>query len=126
MIDYGHTESTAGETLQAVGGHSFADPLTAPGEVDLTAHVDFQALGLAAESMGANVNGPIDQGEFLRRLGIERRAEALKANATFEAGRSIDLAAARLTGEGRSGMGRLFKVIAFGDPKLGPLPGFES
>ena len=43
-IDYGHVESAAGETLQAVGRHGFADPLGAPGQVDLTAHVDFQAL----------------------------------------------------------------------------------
>jgi SAM-dependent MidA family methyltransferase len=30
----------------------------------------------------------------------------------------------RLTGEGRTGMGKLFKVAAFADPKIGPLPGF--
>ena len=44
-VDYGHVESAAGETFQAVGRHGFADPLGAPGQVDLTAHVDFQALG---------------------------------------------------------------------------------
>ena len=44
VIDYGHVGSAAGETLQAVGGHAFANPLLTPGEVDLTAHVDFQAL----------------------------------------------------------------------------------
>ena len=62
IIDYGHAESAPGDTLQAVGGHAFADPLAAPGEVDLTAHVDFAALALAAESMGARVHGPVDAG----------------------------------------------------------------
>ena len=44
VIDYGHTETGLGETLQAVGQHAYADPLTMPGRLDLTAHVDFQAL----------------------------------------------------------------------------------
>ena len=82
IVDYGHVESATGETLQAVGRHGFADPLGTPGQVDLTAHVDFQALRLAAESMGARVHGPLDQAEFLRRMGIERRAAALKAAVT--------------------------------------------
>ncbi len=41
IVDYGHGETAAGETLQAVRGHAYADPLDAPGEADLTAHVDF-------------------------------------------------------------------------------------
>ena len=45
IIDYGHARYGLGETLQAVAGHAFADPLRAPGEADLTAHVDFEALG---------------------------------------------------------------------------------
>src|SRR3974390_1849046 len=43
VIDYGHAQSAAGETLQAVGAHAYADPLTRSGELDLTAHVDFEA-----------------------------------------------------------------------------------
>ena len=81
VIDYGHAESAVGETLQAVGQHAYADPLTAPGNIDLTAHVDFQALARAVEAMGANGFGPIEQSEFLRRLGIETRAATLKAKA---------------------------------------------
>ena len=81
VIDYGHAKSAPGETLQAVGKHQYADPLVSPGLVDLTAHVDFQALAEAAESMGARALGPVDQGEFLRRLGIELRAMALKNTA---------------------------------------------
>ena len=124
IVDYGHTESAQGETLQAVGKHGFADPLGMPGEVDLTAHVDFQALIMAAESMGVRTHGPLDQAEFLRRMGIERRAESLKASAPLEQATRIDVAVARLTGEGRTGMGKLFKAVAFTDPKLDALPGF--
>jgi SAM-dependent MidA family methyltransferase len=124
IIDYGHVVSAFGETLQAVGRHGFADPLTTPGEVDLTAHVDFQAIRLAAESMGARAHGPIDQAEFLRRMGIERRAVALKGAVAPNKAAEIDIAVARLTGEGRTGMGKLFKAIAFTDPKVAALPGF--
>src|SRR4051794_15754403 len=35
VIDYGHADSAAGETLQAVGRHAYVDPLTAPGSIDL-------------------------------------------------------------------------------------------
>jgi NADH dehydrogenase [ubiquinone] 1 alpha subcomplex assembly factor 7 len=124
IVDYGHVTTAAGDTLQAVGRHGYASPLGTPGEVDLTAHVDFQALALAAESMGVRVHGPLDQAEFLRRMGIDRRATALKAAVGLEKGAEIDLAVSRLTGEGRTGMGKLFKVIAFADPKIAILPGF--
>jgi len=124
-IDYGHAESAVGDTLQAVGQHAYADPLTAPGNIDLTAHVDFQALARAVEAMGANGFGPVDQSQFLRRLGIETRAAALKAKASPSAAAEIDLALARLIGHGRAAMGGLFKVAAFAHPKLGTPPGFE-
>jgi NADH dehydrogenase [ubiquinone] 1 alpha subcomplex assembly factor 7 len=126
LIDYGHAQSQEGDTLQAVGTHSFADPLRSPGSVDLTAHVDFQALGESAESMGARVHGPIEQGDFLRRLGIESRASALKKNSTADKAVDIDVALARLVEEDSSAMGRLFKVIAFANPGLGSLPGFDG
>jgi NADH dehydrogenase [ubiquinone] 1 alpha subcomplex assembly factor 7 len=126
VIDYGHVESATGETLQAVGGHAFADPLAAPGTVDLTAHVDFQGLALAFDSMGARVHGPLEQAIFLRALGIEKRAEALKAHATREQAKNVDLTVARLAGVGRTGMGMLFKVLGFAHPDLGELPAFES
>ena len=125
VIDYGHVESEVGETLQAVGRHAYADPLNTPGMIDLTAHVDFQALARAVEAMGANCYGPIAQSEFLRRLGIETRAAALKAKASPAKTAEIDLTVARLIGHGRTAMGALFKAAAFTHPKLGTPPGFE-
>jgi NADH dehydrogenase [ubiquinone] 1 alpha subcomplex assembly factor 7 len=123
-VDYGHTESGLGETFQAVGQHAFADPLTNPGNLDLTAHVDFQALIRAVEAMGATSFGPIDQSQFLRRLGIEQRAASLKAQSAQAA--DIDQALVRLIGHDRTAMGELFKVVAFAHPSIGALPGFEG
>src|SRR6266700_6990868 len=84
IIDYGHIRSDAGDTFQAIARHNFADPLKNPGQADVTAHVDFQALLRAAEDLGARVHGPVPQGEFLKRLGIETRAVALMAKSTHE------------------------------------------
>jgi NADH dehydrogenase [ubiquinone] 1 alpha subcomplex assembly factor 7 len=125
VIDYGHVESAPGDTLQAVGKHAYVDPLITPGTIDLTAHVDFQALAKAVEAMGAASYGPLEQADFLRRLGIETRASALKAKAAPATAADIDTALSRLTGHGRTGMGALFKVAAYANPKLGTPPGFE-
>jgi len=124
VIDYGHIETGLGETLQAVGQHAYADPLTLPGNLDLTAHVDFQALARAVEAMGARAFGPIEQAQFLPRLGIEKRADTLRSKATRA--KEIDDALARLIGQGRTAMGELFKVAAFAHPSVGVPPGFEA
>jgi NADH dehydrogenase [ubiquinone] 1 alpha subcomplex assembly factor 7 len=125
IIDYGHAKSNTGETLQAVGGHAFVNPLISPGEVDLTAHVDFEAITLAAESMGARIHGPVDQARLLRNLGIDKRAAALKAYASPEKAVDIDAACQRLLGETRTGMGKLFKAVAITHPDLKTVSGFE-
>ena len=126
VIDYGHVATAIGDTLQALGGHAFADPLATPGALDLTAHVDFAALMRAVIAAGAAAFGPISQGELLRRLGIAARAAKLKEKAAPDIAAQIDAAVARLTGTGRTEMGTLFKAAAFAHPKLGAPPAFES
>ena len=126
IIDYGHLRSDAGDTFQAIAGHSFADPLKFPGQADVTAHVDFQALARAAEDVGARVHGPVTQGEFLQRLGIEARAVSLMAKASPEVSENIATALKRLTEGGRGGMGSMFKVIGVSDPSLTELVGLSD
>lgn len=124
VIDYGHDVSGPGETLQAVRGHSYADPLADPGEADLTAHVDFARLADAARSSGAAVYGPAPQGAFLSALGIAMRAERLTAGATPTQAEDIRAALHRLTAPDQ--MGTLFKVMAITDRHLPPPPGFAG
>jgi NADH dehydrogenase [ubiquinone] 1 alpha subcomplex assembly factor 7 len=127
IIDYGHLRSDAGDTFQAIARHSFADPLKAPGQADVTAHVDFQALARAAEDLGAKVHGPVTQGDFLKRLGIEQRAATLMAKTpSHEVSAEIDGALKRLTGGGRGGMGSMFKVLGVSGPHLEELPGLSD
>jgi NADH dehydrogenase [ubiquinone] 1 alpha subcomplex assembly factor 7 len=62
----------------APGGsrHRYADPCEAPGERDLTAHVDFPALA-AARERGVRDFGPVAQGDWLEAMGIQLRAASL-------------------------------------------------
>ncbi len=126
IIDYGHLRSDAGDTFQAIARHSFADPLKAPGQADVTAHVDFQALARAAEDVGARVHGPVTQGDFLKRLGIETRALTLMQKATAEVSEDIAGALKRLTDTGRGGMGSMFKVLGVSAPHLMSLAGLSD
>jgi len=126
IIDYGHMRSDAGDTFQAIARHSYTDPLKAPGQADLTAHVDFHAMARAAEDLGARVHGPVTQGEFLKQLGIETRAVALMSKASHETSEDIARALKRLIGGGRDGMGSMFKVLGISHPNLTVLAGLSE
>ncbi|WP_448207668.1 class I SAM-dependent methyltransferase [Azospirillum sp. sgz302134] len=124
-IDYGYAQGPAvGDTLQALRRHAFAPVLDAPGEADLTAHVDFASIAAAAREGGAESFGPVDQGEWLTRLGIRPRASALKRTATPKQAADIDSALNRLIAQDQ--MGTLFKVLALATPGLGAPAGFEA
>lgn len=124
LVDYGHSETGIGETLQAVKNHAYADPLSNPGDQDLTAHVDFAAIARFASKAGARPWGPITQGGLLERLGISARAASLLAGATKE--QAIELGSARQRLTAPDGMGRLFKAIAICHPNAPAPPGFEE
>lgn len=109
IVDYGHVRSAAGDTLQAVRGHRFANPLADPGEQDLTSHVDFEALIRAAQVIPVAIDGPVEQGDWLEALGIGQRAAAL-AKASPE--RVAEIVAARTRLCDSDAMGSLFKVMA--------------
>jgi len=122
FIDYGHAHSGMGETLQAVKDHQFADVLAAPGDVDLTAHVDFQRVAQIAAANGAKAHGPVEQGAWLTQLGVQLRAARLTAGKSPEVAAEIDAGVARLVNA--DAMGRLFKVIALTAPEAATPEGF--
>jgi NADH dehydrogenase [ubiquinone] 1 alpha subcomplex assembly factor 7 len=126
ILDYGHAQSAMGDTLQAVSGHAYADLLRKPGQVDLTAHVDFEALAHSADAIGGRIHGPISQRDFLIRLGIDKRADALKARASRDKVIDIELALSRLIKTGPREMGELFKALVITGPALSAPPGFET
>ena len=116
LIDYGDWRSR-GDTLQALRRHAFENPLAHPGEADLTAHVDFEALSAFAPS-----NAYTTQGALLLRLGIEARADRLARNLSGAALESHLAALRRLTHPEE--MGSLFKVLALTRASAPLTPGF--
>ena len=123
LIDYGRARAGAGDTLQGLRRHQKVDPLTDPGAVDLTQWADFPAVLEAAIHAGAEITGCLGQGELLRLLGIEHRAERLKAGRP-DAAAVIDRQLDRLTGDDQ--MGTLFKACAIFSPRALVVPGFED
>jgi NADH dehydrogenase [ubiquinone] 1 alpha subcomplex assembly factor 7 len=113
FIDYGHAAPRAGSTFQAVRRHRKVDPFEAPGEADLTAHVDFATLAQVAQAQGCRWLGTVPQGMWLRALGIEGRATALAA-ASPNHRPTVESALHRLTAADQ--MGELFKVMGLAGP----------
>ena len=118
FVDYGDWRSL-GDTFQAVQNHAVTDPLIQPGEADLTAHVDFEALAQIGQASGLRASPMVPQGVFLERLGITARAQALARHLTGAALQSHIAAHRRLTHPDE--MGSLFKVIGLA-PMAAPLP----
>jgi SAM-dependent MidA family methyltransferase len=121
LIDYGRATAGFGDTLQAVRRHRKLDPLDTPGEADLTVHADFPAVMDAARAAGAEA-AILTQAEFLARMGVGLRAEALVRARPDKApmiGRQLN----RLVAADQ--MGELFKACCLHSPGWSP-PAFES
>ena len=123
LIDYGRDRPGPGDTLQALRRHAKVDPLASPGQADLTQWADFPTVLEAAVRAGADVTGTRGQGDFLRALGIEARAERL-SNGRPDAAPVVARQLERLTGDEQ--MGTLFKAAAIFSPRSLTVPGFET
>ena len=122
FIDHGHEKSGPGDTLQAVRDNKYAPVLDRPGEQDLTAHVDFEALAKAAGAAGAMATPIVTQGRWLERLGIEARTQAL---ARTHPDRADDIETGRRRLCDSDEMGELFKVVAIHSPEWPAPAGFR-
>ena len=116
FIDYGPAESAAGESVQAIRNGVYADPLSYPGEADITAHVDFARI-----KRTVHAQGPVKQNQFLSALGLYQRSDFL-AQKHPEKALDLRLSVQRLTAP--EAMGSLFKVLAVCPDHLPTLPGF--
>ncbi len=123
LIDYGFPEreyyhpQRVGGTLMCHRAHrADTDPLRSIGRKDITAHVDFTAIAVAAQDAGLEVLGYTSQARFLVNCGL---AELLRG-----ADLRAQIMAQRLVTEHE--MGELFKVIALGRGIEVPLVGFSA
>ncbi|MBT9505878.1 SAM-dependent methyltransferase [Rhodoferax sp.] len=115
LIDYGfpeheyyHPQRHMGTVMCHRGHKADPDPLTEVGLKDITAHVNFTGVALAAQDAGLNVLGYCTQARFLINCGLVARME----NAPL----AVRVQAQKLIMEHE--MGELFKVIGMykGEP----------
>ena len=127
LIDYGfpqrefyHPQRSMGTLMCHYRHRAHDDALILVGLQDITAHVDFTAVGEAALAAGLEVRGYTSQANFLLANGVTE----LLAEAQGDARAQLSLSAQvkRLTMPGE--MGELFKVMALGRGWQGPLRGF--
>lgn len=110
IMDYGHFGEKC-DTFRAFKNHKIHDPMCEPGSADLTADVDFKAIKHIAEKDKKLITvGPVDQGDFLHRLGGEFRLNVLLENATDEQAKQLQSGYKSLTEPDK--MGKRFKMFA--------------
>lgn len=120
-IDYGYSGPAAGDTLQALKSHEYVDVFATPGEVDITAHVDFTPLADAAKAAGAPSFGPVQQGAWLKHMGVEARVQSLIRAAPD---REAELIGQRNRLVDADQMGKLFKILGITAPHWPAPEGF--
>ncbi|KAI1797014.1 S-adenosyl-L-methionine-dependent methyltransferase [Ganoderma leucocontextum] len=123
IVDYGGNK-VYGNSFRAFKNHKIVDVFHRPGECDLTVNVDFSYLAEAAADL-ATSHGPISQADFLQRMGLEARVNALKVSAKDEERRKqIENAANRLVD--RTGMGTQYQVMALAGKRRAELADEEK
>lgn len=130
-IDYGYTQeeyynlALPEGTLTGFYRHQqLSDPLLHPGEMDLTAHVNFTAVARAGVAMGLTTLGYTTQAWFLMGLGLLQRLEQLSHVQAADDYARLRQTVLRLIMP--QGMGDRFKVLAQGKGMTdAPLAGFS-
>ena len=130
FIDYGfpqrefyHAQRSEGTLMCHYRHHAHGDPFFLPGLQDITAHIDYTAIALAATESGLDLLGYATQAQFLINCGI---TEVLSRVPPEDAARYLPRAGQANRLLAPSEMGELFKVIAFGKGLDLPLIGFSS
>ena len=128
FIDYGfparefyHPQRDHGTLMCHYRHHAHDDPFAFVGLQDITTHVDFSAIAIAANQGGAELLGYTTQAQFLINCGI---TELLSATPASDARAYAPLAAQAQKLLSPAEMGELFKVIALGKGVNVPLLGF--
>ena len=125
LVDYGFPaheyyfdERTGGTLMCHYRHHAHPDPFYLPGLQDITAHVDFTAMALAAQDAGLEVLGYMSQASFLLAAGI---GELLMQTDPEDALRYLPQSKAVQKLVSPAEMGELFKVLVVGkDVELDP------
>jgi SAM-dependent MidA family methyltransferase len=118
LADYGfpahefyHPQRDTGTLMCHYRHHAHPEPFYLPGLQDVTAHIDFTAMALAAQDAGLDVLAYMSQASFLLAAGI---GELLLRTDPADAMRYLPQARAMQKLVAPSEMGELFKVLVVG------------
>lgn len=123
IVDYGQEGST--DSIRGFSRHQQVSFLSRPGEVDITADVDFGALRHAVNNRAEKSDkhdspyafGPVTQGNFLASMGIIERVTALIEDESTLDEQAEDLYAALERLVLPDQMGERYKVLAIAKKK---------
>ncbi|KAF9314797.1 NADH dehydrogenase [ubiquinone] complex I, assembly factor 7 [Podila horticola] len=117
IVDYGK-DHIQGDTLRGIHKHKFTHVLTQPGNVDLSADVDFEYLKQATEEL-VDCHGSVTQAHLLHSLGIGARLDMLLAKASAARREGLISSYHRLVDPKE--MGNVYRVMAM-TPLGSPTP----
>ncbi len=123
LIDYGYLKPNNQDTLQSVFRHKKNFIFKHLGKADITSHVNFALLEEFFLKNNLKVKKTIIQEEFLKKLGIEYRAEIISKKMKFLEKTNLFLRLKRLLNPNL--MGSLFKVILSYNFKKNEYSGFK-
>ena len=130
LVDYGfgaaeyyHSQRNQGTLMCHYQHYAHDNPLINIGLQDITAHVNFTQIAMAAEAHGIRLAGHVNQAQFLINCGI---LEVLAKTSPNDMATYAPLAAAAQKLLSPAEMGELFKVIAFSKNFDAPLIGFKD
>ncbi|XP_012277477.1 protein arginine methyltransferase NDUFAF7, mitochondrial [Orussus abietinus] len=110
IADYGHNGEKT-DTFRAFRQHKLHDPLVQPGSADLTADVDFSLLRKIAQKNERLITfGPVNQGNFLKELGIDIRLNVLLNSASDNQKEQLKSGYHMITDDDK--MGKCFKMLS--------------
>ena len=134
LVDYGSGEGTH-DSVRGFSNHEQVPFLCQPGEIDITADVDFAALKEAVnrneELLSIRAWGPVRQGDFLMSMGAQDRVIQLMESPQTTDEQAEDLYQALVRLAAPEEMGERFKVMGLvpsggAEEESSPPPGFHS
>ncbi len=109
IIDYGYFEERMKNTLQAISGQKYSNVLKNFGNSDITHNISFYLFKNIIQKINHLEAITTNQGEFLTKIGINRRAEIISKNLSFLKKADVYYRLSRLIDKKQ--MGGLFKVL---------------
>ena len=124
IIDYGYLEEKMKNTLRGMRNHKIVNILSNYKTCDITYSLSFNFLSMIAKQLNLHVSGITTQGNFLKSLGILKRAEIISKNLSFSKKADIYFRIEKLID--KKFMGDIFKVMLLTNSKINFKIGFPT